>query len=144
MLANLKIIYQYQFHAHPVHLFCSFFPSNFEDQWSLSLNLFRLAGNYIRSPYTISILYFFMWSYFLKIVSRFIGPRYSGDDFFLGSNLVSFNRTLVVPYEILKVNFHVNKILVSILVCPFFVDLSIIVEITIKLTNLIKYGIAYL
>jgi hypothetical protein len=25
---------------------------------------------------------------------------------FLGSNLVSFNRTLVVPYEITKVNFH--------------------------------------
>jgi len=25
---------------------------------------------------------------------------------FLGSNLVSFNRTLVVPYEISKVNFH--------------------------------------
>ena len=87
-----------------------------------------------------------MWSYFLKILSRFIGPRYIGDDFFLGSNLVSFNRTLVVPYEMLKVNFHVNKILVSILVCPFFVDLSIVVEITIKLTNLIKYqyGIAYL
>ena len=28
---------------------------------------------------------------------------------FLGSNLVSFNRTLVVPYEISKVNFHVKK-----------------------------------
>ena len=33
---------------------------------------------------------------------------------FLGSNLVSFNRTLVVPYEISKVNFHAEKkILVS-------------------------------
>ena len=31
---------------------------------------------------------------------------------FLGSNLVSFNQTLV-PYEISKVNFHVKKILVS-------------------------------
>ena len=32
----------------------------------------------------------------------------------------------------------------GILVCPLFVNLSIIVEITIKLTNKIKYGIAYL
>jgi hypothetical protein len=39
--------------------------------------------------------------------------RYIGDDFFLGPNLVSFNRT-VVPYEISKVNFRVEtKILVS-------------------------------
>jgi hypothetical protein len=46
-------------------------------------------------------------------VSRFFGPRYIGDDFFLGPNLVSFNRA-VVPYEISKVNFHVEtKILVS-------------------------------
>jgi hypothetical protein len=46
-------------------------------------------------------------------VSRFFGPRYMEDDFFLGSNLVSFNRA-VVPYEISKVNFHVEiKILVS-------------------------------
>jgi hypothetical protein len=46
-------------------------------------------------------------------VSRFFGPRYIGDDFFLGPNLVSFNRT-VVPYEISKVNFRVEtKILVS-------------------------------
>jgi len=29
-------------------------------------------------------------------------------------------------------------------VCPIFVNLSIIVEITIKSTNEIKYGIAYL
>ena len=44
---------------------------------------------------------------------RFFGPRYIGDDFFLGSNLVSFNPT-VVPYEISKVNFRVEiKILVS-------------------------------
>jgi hypothetical protein len=28
---------------------------------------------------------------------------------FLGSNLVSFNRTFVVPYEISKVNFHAEK-----------------------------------
>jgi hypothetical protein len=48
-----------------------------------------------------------------QTVSRFFGPRYIGDDFFLGLNLVSFNRT-VVPYEILKVNFRVEtKILVS-------------------------------
>ena len=46
-------------------------------------------------------------------VSRFIGPRYIGDDFFLGPNLVSFNRT-VVPYEISKVNFRVEtKIIVN-------------------------------
>ena len=46
-------------------------------------------------------------------VSRFFGPRYIGDNFFLGPNLVSFNRT-VVPYEISKVNFRVEtKIHVS-------------------------------
>ena len=65
MLANLKIIWQFQ--VHPVH----------------------------------------------QKVSRFFGPRYIGDDFFLGPNLVSFNRA-VVPYEISKVNFRVEtKILVS-------------------------------
>ena len=42
------------------------------------------------------------------------GPRYIGDDFFLGPNLVSFNHQTVVPYEISKVNFRVEtKILVS-------------------------------
>ena len=47
-------------------------------------------------------------------VSRYFGPRYIGDDLFLGPNLVSFNRT-VVPYEISKVNFRVEtKILFSI------------------------------
>ena len=46
-------------------------------------------------------------------VSRFFGLRYIGDDFFLGPNLVSFNR-VIVPYEISKVNFRVEtKILVS-------------------------------
>jgi hypothetical protein len=46
-------------------------------------------------------------------VSRFFGPRYIGDDFFLGPNLVSFNRA-VIPYEISKVNFRIEtKILVS-------------------------------
>ena len=41
------------------------------------------------------------------------GPRYIGNDFFLGPNLVSFNRT-VVPYEISKVNFRVEiQILVN-------------------------------
>jgi hypothetical protein len=49
----------------------------------------------------------------LQKVSRLIGPRYIGDDFYLGPNLVSFNRT-VVPYEISKVNFRIEtKILVS-------------------------------
>ena len=39
--------------------------------------------------------------------------RYIGDAFFLGPNLVSFNRA-VVPYEISKVNFRVGTtILVS-------------------------------
>jgi hypothetical protein len=43
-----------------------------------------------------------------------LGPRYIGDDFFLGPNLVSFNHQTVVPYEISKVNFRVEtKILVS-------------------------------
>ena len=53
-------------------------------------------------------------------VSRFFEPRYIGDDFFLGPNLVSFNRAvvplfeLIVPYEISKVNFRVETtILVS-------------------------------
>ena len=51
--------------------------------------------------------------YLAKKVSRFFGPRYIRDDFFLGPNLVSFNQT-VVPCEISKVNFHVEtKILVS-------------------------------
>jgi hypothetical protein len=51
--------------------------------------------------------------YLAKKVSRFFGPRYIRDDFFLGPNLVSFNQT-VVPYEISKVNFPVEtKILVS-------------------------------
>jgi hypothetical protein len=36
-------------------------------------------------------------------VSWFCVLRYIGDDFFLGPNLVSFNR-IVVPYEISKVN----------------------------------------
>ena len=40
-------------------------------------------------------------------VSRLFGPRYIGDDIFLGPNLVSFNRT-VVPCEILNVNFRVE------------------------------------
>jgi hypothetical protein len=51
-------------------------------------------------------------------VSRFFGPRYIGDDFFLGPNLASFNRT-IVSYQISKVNFRVeskilNKLKISI------------------------------
>jgi hypothetical protein len=46
-------------------------------------------------------------------VSRLFGPRYIGDDLFLGPNLVSFNPA-VVPYEISKVNFRVEtQVLVS-------------------------------
>jgi hypothetical protein len=46
-------------------------------------------------------------------VSRFFGQRHIGNDFLLGPNLVSFNRT-VVPYEFSKVNFRVEtKIIVS-------------------------------
>jgi hypothetical protein len=46
------------------------------------------------------------------------GPRYIGDDFFLGPNLVSLSCRsfirVIVPYEISKVNFHVEtKFLVS-------------------------------
>ena len=48
-----------------------------------------------------------------KRVEIFWAEIYIGDDFFLGPNLVSFNRT-VVPYEISNVNFRVEtKILVS-------------------------------
>jgi hypothetical protein len=59
-------------------------------------------------------------------VSRFFGPIYIGDDFFLGPNLVSFNRNLrtvfvsatehgsSAGYKISKVNFRVEtKIFVS-------------------------------
>jgi hypothetical protein len=60
-----------------------------------------------------------IWQFHQK-VSRFFRPRYIGGDFFLGPNLVSFNRAVVplirviVPYEISKVNFRVEtKILVS-------------------------------
>ena len=31
---------------------------------------------------------------------RFFGPRYIGDEFFLGSNLVSFNRAVVPLFEL--------------------------------------------
>jgi hypothetical protein len=55
-------------------------------------------------------------------LSRFFGPRYIGDDLFLGPNLVSFKPAVVpfigviVPYEISKVNFRIEtKILVSML-----------------------------
>ena len=33
-------------------------------------------------------------------VLRFFGPRYIGDDFFLGPNLVSFNRAVVLLFEL--------------------------------------------
>ena len=33
-------------------------------------------------------------------VSRFFGPRYIGDDFYLGLNLVSFNRAVVPLFEL--------------------------------------------
>ena len=33
-------------------------------------------------------------------VSRFFGPRYIGDYFFLGPNLVSFNRAVVPLFEL--------------------------------------------
>jgi hypothetical protein len=46
-------------------------------------------------------------------VSRLFGPRYIGDDFFLGPNLVSFNQA-VVPYEISKVNFRVETKFLSV------------------------------
>ena len=50
-----------------------------------------------------------------KGVEIFWAEIYIEDDFFLGPNLVSFNRT-VVPYEISEVNFRVEtKIIVSML-----------------------------
>jgi hypothetical protein len=44
-------------------------------------------------------------------VSRFFGPRYIGDDFFLRALIQSSCRSfigVIVPYEISKVNFHVE------------------------------------
>ena len=46
-------------------------------------------------------------------VENFWAEIYRGR-LFLGSNLVSFDRTLVVPYEISKVNFHVKKKFLSV------------------------------
>jgi hypothetical protein len=43
-----------------------------------------------------------IWQFHQK-VSRFFGPRYIGDNFFLGPNLVSFNRAVVCFYA--EVNF---------------------------------------
>ena len=46
-------------------------------------------------------------------MSRFFDPRYIGDDFLLGPNLISFNRAVVL-YKISNVNFRLEtKILVS-------------------------------
>ena len=55
--------------------------------------------------------------------------------------LIIHNKTEV--YKQVQKQQNTSKTLI-ILVCPLFVDLSIIVEITIKSTNKIKYGIAYL
>jgi hypothetical protein len=53
-----------------------------------------------------------IWQFHARPVHQKVS-RYIGDDFFLGRNLVSFNRA-VVPYKISKVNFRVEtKILVS-------------------------------
>ena len=40
-----------------------------------------------------------IWQFHQK-VSRIFGPRYIGDDFFLGPNLVSFNRPVVPFFEL--------------------------------------------
>ena len=49
----------------------------------------------------------------IKKCRNILGRDISGDDFFWGQNIVSFNRT-VVPYETSKVNFRVEtKIIVS-------------------------------
>ena len=40
-----------------------------------------------------------IWQFHQK-VSRFFGPRYIGDDFFLGPNLVSFIRAVVPLFEL--------------------------------------------
>ena len=51
-----------------------------------------------------------IWQFHARPVHQKV---YIGDDFFLGPNLVSFNRA-VVPYKISKVNFRVEtQILVS-------------------------------
>jgi hypothetical protein len=59
-----------------------------------------------------------IWQFHQK-VTRFFGPRYIGDDFFRAeSSLIQSSCRsfigVIVPYEISKVNFHVEKkILVS-------------------------------
>jgi hypothetical protein len=40
-----------------------------------------------------------IWQFHQK-VSIFFGPRYIGDDLFLGPNLVSFNRAVVPLFEL--------------------------------------------
>jgi hypothetical protein len=47
------------------------------------------------SEYYLKIIWQFHAHPVHQKVSRFFGPRYIGDDFFLGPNLVSFNRTVV-------------------------------------------------
>ena len=50
-------------------------------------------------------------------VSRFFGPRYIGDDVFLGPNLVSFNRT-VVPLVATSADSVPSSNLVRIMIAP--------------------------
>jgi hypothetical protein len=40
-----------------------------------------------------------IWQFHQK-VSKFFGPRYIGDDYFLGPNLVSFNRAVVPLFKL--------------------------------------------
>ena len=55
---------------------------------------------------------------------------------------IDLNDTMrTIKDKYMYISCEVNE-LWNILVCPLFVDLSIIVEITIKSTNKIKYGIA--
>jgi hypothetical protein len=61
----------------------------------------KLADNFqIQAFMAVPVSY-----YFEKLTTHVL----SEFTLFLESNLVSFNRTLVVPYEISKVNFHAEK-----------------------------------
>jgi hypothetical protein len=58
-----------------------------------------------------------IWQFHQK-VSRFFGPRYIGDDFFLGPNLVSLNRAVVPLFELFKnVHFKSKKSLPTPILC---------------------------
>ena len=78
--------------------------------WSMNFNGFLNSNVKRARPWMLAPLKI-IWQFHAhpvhQKVSRFFGPRYIGDDFFWGPNLVSFNQA-VIPYEISKVNFRVE------------------------------------